>query len=96
MRRPFFSPSSRNDLIEILDYVAKDKPGAAIRLVERLEATCQMLAKNSGLGTSRNDLKPGLRAWSVGQYVIFFRDVRDGIEVVRVVHGARDAGALFD
>jgi toxin ParE1/3/4 len=94
MRRSFFSPSSRHDLIEILEYVAKDKPGAAVRLVERLEDSCRMLAKNSELGTARDDLKPGIRAWAVGQYVIFFRRVRDGIEVVRVVHGARDAGTV--
>lgn len=96
MNRPFFSPSSRDDLREILEYIARDNPGAALRHVERLEEACWMLAKNSQMGTARDDLRPNLRAWSVGKYVIFFRPATDGIDVVRVVHGARDYGMLFD
>jgi len=96
MSRPYFSPSARRDLLEILEYIARDKPGAALRHVERLEESCRTLAKNSQLGTVRDDLLPNLRDWPVGKYVIFFRPADDGIEVVRVVHGARDYGKLFD
>jgi len=96
MSRPFFSPSSQQDLREILEYIARDKPGAALRHVERLEQACWMLAKNREMGTSRDDLLPNLRAWSVGKYVVFYRPTDDGIDVVRVVHGARDFGKLFD
>ena len=38
---------------------------------------------------------PGLRSWSVGNYVIFYRQVSTGIDIVRVLHGARDIEALF-
>ncbi|MGH9438287.1 MAG: type II toxin-antitoxin system RelE/ParE family toxin, partial [Terriglobia bacterium] len=30
------------------------------------------------------------------KYLIFYRPIRDGIEVVRVIHGARDIPALFE
>jgi toxin ParE1/3/4 len=60
-----------------------------------LEAECWVLAENSTIGTARPDLLPNLRSWSVGNYVIFFRPMSDGIDVVRVVHGARDVGKLF-
>jgi toxin ParE1/3/4 len=83
-------------LSEILEYIARDKPGAALRHVDRLEEACWMLARNPASGTARDDLIPGLRAWSVGDYVIFFRRADDGIEVIRVVHGARDYGQLFE
>ncbi|MCI0334122.1 MAG: type II toxin-antitoxin system RelE/ParE family toxin [Planctomycetes bacterium] len=76
--------------------MAHDKPGAALRHVERLEEACWMLAKNPQSGAARDDLIPNLRAWSVGKYVIFFRAADDGIEVVRVVHRARDYGKLFE
>lgn len=66
MSRPFFSPSSRSDLHEILENIAKDKPGAALRHVERLEEACWTLARNPGIGTARDDLLPGVRALSVG------------------------------
>jgi toxin ParE1/3/4 len=95
MSRPFFSPSSKRDLREILEFIAHDKPGAALRHVERLEEACRMLAKNSMLGASREDLLPGLREWAIGKYVIFYRLTSDGIDVVRVVHGSRDFDKLF-
>jgi toxin ParE1/3/4 len=96
MSSPYFSPSARRDLLEILEYIARDNPGAALGHVERLEETCQMLAENPHSGTARDDLMPNLRAWSAGNYVIFFRAADDGIEVERVVHGARDYGKLFE
>jgi toxin ParE1/3/4 len=95
MNRPWFSPSSKRDLLDILENIARGKPGAALQHVERLEPECWMLAENSAIGTARPDLLPDLRSWSVDNYVIFFRPMNDGIDVVRVVHGARDAGKLF-
>jgi toxin ParE1/3/4 len=95
MNRPWFSPSAKRDLLAMLEHIARDKPGAALQYVERLESECWMLAANSAIGTSREDLLPGLRCWSFGNYVIFFRPTSDGIDVVRVVHGSRNEGALF-
>jgi toxin ParE1/3/4 len=95
MSEPYFSPASREDLREILDRIAIDKPGAALRHVEKLEDACRALARNPELGTARDDLMAGVRIWSVGNYAIFFRSAQDGIEVIRVVHGARDFDAIF-
>jgi toxin ParE1/3/4 len=95
MSRPFFSPSARRDLQEILEFIALDKPGAALRHVERLESACWDLAKNPELRATRNDILPQLRVWSVGNYVIFYRRSDDGIEIIRVVHGARNFNELF-
>jgi toxin ParE1/3/4 len=95
MSQPFFSPSSRQDLRDILEYIAKDKPGAALKYVERLEDECWMLARNSEIGGLRSDLIPDLRCWSVGSYAIYYRPAKDGVEIVRVVHGSRDIGRLF-
>jgi toxin ParE1/3/4 len=49
-----------------------------------------MLAEQPELGAARDDLLPGLRVWPVVNHLIFYRLSTDGIEVVRVVHGARD------
>jgi toxin ParE1/3/4 len=38
---------------------------------------------------------PALRSLSVGNYLIFYRPLADGIEIVRVLHGARDIDSLF-
>ena len=43
----------------------------------------------------RDDLVLGLRAFTVGNYVIYFRSERGGIRVERVLHGAQDVDALI-
>lgn len=95
MSRPYFSPASRRDLHEILKYISRDKPGAALRHVEKLEQACWTLARNPQMGTAREELMPNVRVWSEGNFAIFFRPVIDGAEIIRVVHGARDFDALF-
>ncbi len=82
--------------MEILEYIARDKPGAAAKFVQKLKDACWTLAKTPTMAPLREELAPGLRAWPVGNYIIFYRKAPDGIEVVRVVHGARDLGKLFD
>ena len=96
MSRPFFSPAARRDLLEILDYIAQDNAPAAVSFVDKLEAKCRQLAELPDMGFRRDDLAPELRAWPVGNYVIFYRVCKDGIEIARVVHGARDLGKLFE
>ncbi|MGD9634248.1 MAG: type II toxin-antitoxin system RelE/ParE family toxin [Pirellulales bacterium] len=96
MSEPFFSPAAREDLREFLLHVARDKPGAAKRLVDKLEQECRFLANNPGTGTLRADLLANLRMWSVGSYVICFQPSSDGVEIIRVIHGARDIAAIFD
>ncbi len=41
------------------------------------------------MGTSREEYGPGVRSFHVGQYLIFYRPIADGIELLRVLHGAR-------
>jgi len=48
------------------------------------------------MGRSRFDLSPELRGFPVGSHLIFYRPAVDGIEVIRVLHGARDIPKLFD
>jgi toxin ParE1/3/4 len=95
MSEPIFSPAARQDLFDILEHIARDKPGAATRFVERLQQECSFLAQNPDVGTLRKDLQLTLRNWTVEKYVIFFRPSHDGVEIVRVVHAARDIEAIL-
>ena len=47
------------------------------------------------MGTARPDLGEDLRVFSHKRYVIVYRALADGIEVLRVVDGARDYPSLF-
>lgn len=95
MNTPSYSPRSKTDLKEIYDYLFERNQRAADETVATIQQKCQFLAENSRLGQQMDEYSPGLRAWPVGNYVIYIRPSDDGIEVVRVLHGARDARAIF-
>ena len=66
-----------------------------MRVVTEIEDRCRLLGENPRLGPARDDIAPGLRYLPVGRYLILYRIVDDGIEVVRVVHGARHLPGLL-
>jgi toxin ParE1/3/4 len=89
------TPLAAQDLEDIWFYVAQDDPDAADRLLDRIEESAQLLAENPELGPARPDVAPELRYHPVGSYLLLYRIIRNGIELVRVVHGARDWVSLF-
>lgn len=84
------------DLIEIWDHIADDSPTAADRFLARLKSAEQQLLQFPLMGRSRPDVRVDVRHWPVGDYIILYRVVPNRLEIVRVVHGARDLGGLFD
>jgi toxin ParE1/3/4 len=48
------------------------------------------------MGRKRDDLKRGLRSINFNRYLVLYKIERDRIEVVRIVHGARDIASLFN
>jgi toxin ParE1/3/4 len=89
-----FSRRAERDLNLIGSHIRNHNPAAAERWVD-LESKCRALAGQPGLGRPRSDLRQNLRSLAVGNHIIFYRQIEDGIEVVRVLHGRRDIGALF-
>jgi toxin ParE1/3/4 len=81
------SPQTEIDLTSIYNFIADDSPRAANAWLERIEATFDMLSEMPQGGRARDDLTPGLRSFPVGNYIIFYTPVPDGIVVIRVMHG---------
>jgi toxin ParE1/3/4 len=54
-----------------------------------------MLASRPLLGEACPRLRPNLRRFVVGGYVVFYVPLSDGIEVERVLHGMRNIESLF-
>ncbi len=94
-RQPYrFSPQARKDLRGIAAYISKDSPRAAKAVVEKLREVCQStIVLFPECGTMRDDLILGMRCFSVGNYVIFFRG-KNPVEILRIVHGAQDVSGL--
>jgi toxin ParE1/3/4 len=93
--RFFRTRRARRDLIGIWQHVAPDNLAAADALLDRIDDKCALLAENPQLGPSRDDIRPGLRYLVVGEHLILYRIVEEGVEIVRVVHGRRDLFNLF-
>lgn len=84
------------DLDEIWLYLAHEaSPSVADRFLRHLAEKMQGLAENPLMGRDRSDRRPDLRSWPVGSYMIFYRALPDGIEVVRVLHGSRDIDSVL-
>ncbi len=83
------------DYEEIWDYIAKDDSRAADRLISAFEQKLRLLATMPALGKGEFDLAPNLRSFPVGNYLLFYREVADGIQLVRALHGARDIASAY-
>ena len=88
-------PEADADLIQIWLYIAEDSPTAADRLLDRINSISQIVAENPMMGQSQDDLAPGLRSFPMGNYLIFYQPIEDGIEIVRVLNASRDISSLF-
>jgi toxin ParE1/3/4 len=95
MPRVIFSPDAEDDVAEIGTYIARDNPKMALAVIADVEREALLLAEFPGLGQARDDLAPGVRTIPVGKYILIYRPIADGIEVVRVVHGARNLPAVM-
>ena len=87
------SPQTEADLTSIYNFIADDSIRAADAWLARIEATFDMLAETPLAGRARNDLGTNVRSFPVGNYVVFYSPVSDGVEVVRVMNSRRDIDA---
>ena len=95
MPQVVYSAAADDDLSNIAAYIARDKPTAARRWMQTIREKCSIFAKHPMLGEERPGFEVlGCRCFSVGNYVVFFRPIEDGIEVARIVHGSRDLRSL--
>jgi toxin ParE1/3/4 len=95
MSRIRITPLADRDLVEIWYFIAQEDRVAADRLLDLLEGKYKLLADNPQMGPARPDIAKELRYHPVGNYLLLYRVVSDGIELVRIVHGARDLHHLF-
>lgn len=94
---PFvLTPAAAEDLQGIDDHLVEDGHAAAERVSRALEAAMARLAEHPLLGHVRPDLtsRP-YRFWSVYSYLIVYQPEPGTIQIIRVLHGARDLPELL-
>ena len=80
---------AEEDLIDIWLYIAQDNPDAADNLLDTIEEKGRLLAENPEPRQTRPDIADEFRYLPVGRYLMLYRVIDGGIELVRVVHGMR-------
>lgn len=95
MPRILKRPEAENDLDEIWLYIAQDNPQSADRFLDHINEKINGLAAFPKIGVSRDDIKEGLRVFPVGNYLIFYFPLADGVDIVRVLHGSMEAERHF-
>jgi toxin ParE1/3/4 len=92
------SPQADSDLDSIWYYVAIESGSVEIadRLIASIAERFLLIAKYPNIGRLRDaDLRPRLRNFSVGEYVIIYRVQEEDALILRVLRGSRDFEALF-
>ena len=73
MARIHRSARSHIDYLDIWLRIASDNFAAADQLIDRFDQQLETLAQNPLIGRSRDELRPGLRSWPVGNYLLIYR-----------------------
>ncbi|WP_313137978.1 type II toxin-antitoxin system RelE/ParE family toxin [Paracoccus jeotgali] len=89
-------PAARADLIDIGDFIALDNRSRAASFVAEIEAKIVEVGERPGSFQKRDELHKGLRHARHGRYLIFFMEVGEEVQIVRVIQGSRDLTRLFE
>ena len=90
-----FTDEAREDLLAIEGFLAERNPRVADRFIDSVLERCRQLEQFPELGPVRLDMNPEARCLTHKRWLILYRLIPNGVEVVRVVDGARDLGSLF-
>ncbi len=96
MSRYVINVLASQDLNEIADYFAEINIETGEQFFKAFNWKCQQLVTFPNSGKSYTAIRFGLRGLSLEGYIIFYRILDDGIEILRVVSGRRDFPSLFE
>ena len=84
------------DLEQIGEWIARDNPERAVSFVAEMRDACLGIAQlPQGYTLVQRYTADGIRRRVQGQYLIFYRVADDTIQILRVLHGARDYEPLL-
>lgn len=102
MSRVVLTEHAAQDLQAIGDYVAQDSLQASDAVIDYLIEQLAALAKTPTIGRERSDLWPGVLCFGTGKsrwrsrFMIFYRKIKGGIEVARIIEGHRHIQMALD
>jgi toxin ParE1/3/4 len=95
--RVVFARKATSDIIEIGEYIALDSLERAASFVEKLYAQAEGIATMpNAFPLAPGQERHGFRRRAYGRYLIFYTVTNGTIRILRILHGARDYGRLFE
>ena len=88
-----------DDLREIAVHIAKDNTDAAERFLVTAKETFELLKTHPGIGRLRSFSIPGIRSWVISDfrnYVVFYIASKTEVQILAVLHGARDLPRVME
>lgn len=82
-------PEAKADIKAITRYIAKDNRRAAERWFDEVHERCKRIGEMPRIGVARLEIRPDLRSLPFGNYLILYREIKGGVEISRIIHGAR-------
>jgi plasmid stabilization system protein ParE len=98
VKRPVYvlSEAALSDIHALASFVFEQSPDGALKLLDAIESGFMFVAASPGAGRPCPEWgTTGLRLWAVYSYLILYRSDTKPVEVVRVLHGARDVAAVM-
>ncbi len=97
------SPAAKLDIMGIWTYFADEIGNVELadRFAECAEAAFSDLARSPAMGRPRRFRRSSLRdlrSWRIKEFrrlLVFYREIPEGVEIVRVLHGARNLSRIF-
>jgi toxin ParE1/3/4 len=92
-----WTPAAEEDLERVFEYIAREKESlrAAATVIREIVAKADHYSANPMVAALRPEFGPAIRSFYVHRYVIIYRPVDQGVEIIRVIHGSRDVFRVF-
>jgi plasmid stabilization system protein ParE len=94
--RVIIEPAADGDIEAIGEWIGADNPVRAVSFVVELRTRCYTIGElpNAYPLVPRHE-NTGIRRCPFRDYLIFYRVTEESVEILRVLHGARDIDTLL-
>jgi toxin ParE1/3/4 len=91
------SNEAERDLDQIWQYLWRESGSSDVAngFIDKLTARIGALEHSPKAGRQRDSMEAGLRAFPIGNYIVYYREDDQFVTVSRVIHGNREQNAAF-
>ena len=94
MSRPVYARGAQADIMEIWAFNAERSEQKANRMVQDIDAKCELILDYPNLGRARPEIGSGYRSLPVGKYVIYYQVRGERISISRVLSAHQDISGI--